>query len=140
MNGVTFGTFHSFRAWGLMLVKMPFVSPPEPKLKLIEVPGSDGVIDLTEALTGEVEYNQRELKCEFVTVENRNKWAELYSEIMNAMHGKRLEIVLDNDPDYYYTGRIKVGELVPDKKTATLTITATVEPYKRERHGNGRKL
>lgn len=140
MNGVTFGTLHSFRAWGLMLTKMPFVSPPEPKLKQIEVPGSCAVIDLTEALTGKVEYSQRELKCEFVTIENRNKWAELHSEIMNTIHGKRLKITLDNDPDYYYIGRIKVGEFEPDKKTATLAITATVEPYKYERYGTGRRL
>lgn len=140
MNGVTFGTFHSYRAWGLMLTKMPFVSPPEADEKLITVPGSNVVIDLTEALAGTVTYRPREIRCEFVTVENREKWAELYSEILNALHGKRMEIVLDNDPDYYYVGRISVGEFEPDRKTAALTISATVEPYKYERHGKGRRL
>lgn len=140
MNGVTFGTYHSFRDWGLMPTKLPVVSPPEPKLKMVEVPGSNMVLDLTESLAGAVTYGQRELVCEFVTVENRSVWAALHSKIMNAIHGKRLNIVLDNDPDYYWTGRVTVGEFVPDKKTATMTIKATVEPFKHERHGNGVKL
>ena len=140
MNGVTFGTYHSYRTWGLMLTKPFHVSPPEPELKLVKVPGSNVVLDLTESLAGCVTYGQREVECEFVTVEERSKWDALQSEIMNAIHGKRLKIVADSDPDYYYIGRIVVGKFVPDKKTATLTITAQVEPYKRERHGNGGKL
>ena len=140
MNGVTFGTHHSFRSWGLMLTKLPIVSKPEPKLKLVEVPGSNVVLDLTESLSGTVTYGQRELVCEFVTAESRSKWAELHSQIMNAIHGKRLNIVLDHDLDYYWTGRVTVGDFEPDKKTATLTITATVEPYKHHRHKSGVKL
>lgn len=140
MNGVIFGTFHSYRAWGLMLKSRPVISPPEPKLKLVEVPGSNTVIDLTEALTGEVAYSQREVKCEFLTMESRERWAKIRTDIMNAIHGKRLKIVLDNDPDYYYIGRITVGEMQNDKGAMTLPITAMVEPYKYERHGNGRKL
>lgn len=139
-SGVTFGTFHSFRAWGLMLSKRPVISPPEPKYKLIEVPGSDAVIDLTEALAGTVTYRPREIKCEFVTKESRERWAEIHSAVMNAIHGKRLQIVLDNDPDYYYIGRITVGDMQNEKGIMTLSVTATVEPYKYERYGNGRKL
>lgn len=140
MQGVTFGTFHSFRAWGLMLAKMPIVSAPEPKYKLVEVPGSNVIIDLTESLAGKVTYGPREMVCEFVTGEHREKWAALHSEITNAIHGKRLKIVLDNDPDYYWTGRVTVGEFDPEKRTANFTITATVEPYKHHRHGNEVKL
>lgn len=140
MQGVTFGTFHSFRTWGLMLKSRPVISSPEPKYKLIEVPGSNAVIDLTEALTGEVTYHPREIKCEFISGERREMWAKINADVMNAIHGKRLKIVLDNDPDYYYIGRITVGNMKPERADFVLPVTAMVEPYKYERHGNGRKL
>lgn len=140
MKGVTFGTYHSFRDWGLMLKSRPVISPPEPKYKLIEVPGSNAVIDLTEALTGEVTYHPREIKFEFITGASREEWANIRTDVLNALHGKRLEIVLDNDPDYYYIGRITVGDAKPGKAAFVLPVVAMVEPYKYERYGMGRKL
>lgn len=141
MQGVTFDTYHSYNAWGLILKSQPVITQPKPKEKLVEVPGTDLVLDLTEALTGKVHYSPREIKCEFLTMASRSRWPEIYSAVMNAIHGKRMQIVLDNDPDYYWLGRVRVGDPKSDKGAAmTFEITATVEPYKYERYGLGRKL
>lgn len=141
MHGVTFGTKHSFRTWGLMLKNRPFISPPKPKTKLIQVPGSDTVIDLTESLTGgEVKYEQREIRCEFCVLGGRPNWSAIYSAILNEIHGKRLQIVMDDDPNYYYIGRVAVDQWESEEATATVVITAEVEPYKRARYGEGRRL
>lgn len=140
MQGITFGTYHSYRAWGLMLKSKPFISPPIPKTKLIEVPGTDLVIDLTQKLSGKVTYEQREIKLEFITIANRNEWDKLLSDVLNALHGQRLKIVLDSDPDYYYIGRVFVSEPKYDKAAMIIPVTAKVEPYKYERHGAGRRL
>jgi len=140
MDGVTFGTYHSFRAWRLLLAEKPVIKTPEPDLKLIKVPGSNIILDLTETLSGEVTYGQGEIHCKFLTMEESETWPKLLSEIKNAIHGKRMKIVMDNDPDYYYIGRVLVGEFEPEKKIAVLTITALVEPHKYARHGNGRML
>jgi len=125
MQGVTFDTYHSYNAWGLLLKSMPVITQPKPKEKLVEVPGSDLVLDLTEALTGKVQYSPREIKCVFMTIASRSRW---------------LQIVLDNDPDYYWLGRVHVGDPSSDKWAMTFEITATVEPYKYELYGTGRKL
>lgn len=140
MLGVTFGSYHSYRAWGLLLKEYPYISPPEPKTKLIEVPGTDTVIDLTESLTSGVKYGLREAEFQFYLFGDRKKWKETYSSILNSLHGKRLKIVIDDDPNWYYIGRVSVGELDADKAVAGLTITAQVEPYKYARHGEGKKL
>ena len=140
MRGVTFGIKHSYRAYGLLLKERPYISPPEPKTKLIEVPGSDTVIDLTESLTGKVHYGMREGKFEFFVVGGRSKWSAVYAAIMNELHGKRLKIVLDDDPNYYWIGRIAVNEWESDKKTATIVLSAQLEPYKYLRYGEGRSL
>ena len=140
MNGVIFNDKHTYRDWGLLLRSRPQITPPAPKLKMISVPGSDRIIDLTQALTGEVHYEPRTISFEFVTGAPRETLANLHSDILTYMHGKTVKIIMDDDPNWYYTGRVTVGDLEADKRTATLTMTATVEPYKRERFGDGRKL
>lgn len=140
MRGVTFGNKHSYRTWGLLLKHYPVFALPNPKIKLIEVPGSDKVIDLTESLTGAVHYGTRKGKFEFVIAEKRQNWQSTYSEIANYIHGKRMEITMDDDPNYYFVGRVKVDEWESDKAAATIVLTAEVEPYKYQRHGEGRRL
>ena len=140
MHGVIFGDKHSYRDWGLLTKSRPKISPPQPKLKLIQVPGSDAVIDLTESLTGKVHYEPRTISFEFIVMEKRERWPSIHSEILNYMHGKRIRIIMDDDPNFYYEGRVTVGLLDPEKKTAVLEMEAQVEPYKRERYGEGRCL
>lgn len=140
MHGVTFNDKHTYRDWGLLIKSRPNISPPVPKLKLIQVPGSDKVIDLTEHLTGRVHYEPRTIQFEFTMMTERERWPFLYSDILTYLHGQRMQIVMDDDAEYCYTGRVTVGELKPEKKTAVLVMTAEVEPYKRERFGEGRRL
>lgn len=130
MQGVNFGGKHSYYAWGLLLREHPVVSPPVPKLKLVEVPGSDDPIDITEALTGTVHYECREITCKFSMAGQRDKWPALYSEILNYLHGKHIEIVLDNDQNYFYSGRTEIKDWNPGQTVAEITIKATVAPYK----------
>lgn len=140
MHGVMFGDKHTYRDWGLLTKSRPVISPPVPKTKLIPVPGSDAVIDLTESLTGQVHYEPRTIKFEFWMISQRSQWPALYSDIMNTLHGKRIRIIMDDDPNFYYIGRVSVDGMEAEKKTAALTMTATVEPYKLERFGEGRRL
>lgn len=140
MNGVTFGTKHSFREWGLVMKERPNISPPKAQIKQVSVPGSDTVLDLTQSLTGYVHYELRKITFSFALIGNRSRWPGVYADIVNQLHGKQLRICTDDDPNYYYLGRVSVGDIAQDVAEATMTITATVEPYKYERYGNGRRL
>ena len=140
MQGVSFDNKHSYRTWRMLLKSKPVISPPTPKTKLIQVPGSNTVIDLTEALTGEVKYEPRTIRCVFCVIGGRQKWPAVYSAILNEIHGRRTKIVMDDDPNYYYIGRVAVSQFDSDEASATIVVTAEVEPYKRARHGEGRRL
>ena len=140
MQGVTFGNKHSYREWGLLLKTRPVISPPKPKTKLVQVPGSDVVIDLTETLTGNVHYEPRTIKCEFWVVDGRLKWSAVYSSILDELHGKRLQIIMDDDPNYYYIGRVSVDSWESEQAASTIVITAEVEPYKHSRYGSEVRL
>lgn len=130
--GVTFGEKHSFRDWKLMLSERPKVSPPDPKNIFVDVEGSDGGLDLTESLTGEVMYNPRDIEFTFLTCKSRENWNNLYSDILDYLHGQKMKIILDEDPEYYYIGRVKVNEWKSDIKHSLIVLNARVEPYKYE--------
>ena len=131
MQGVTFGSLHSYTKWKLMLMSRPVISPPVPKTRYVDVPGADGALDMSETQTGYMLYKNRKITFTFVMMADRDEWPAIYSDIMDTLHGKKVDITLDNDPLYYYTGRVTVGEWdAVNVKTATLTMTADVLPFK----------
>lgn len=130
--GVTFGDKHTYRDYGMLPKTRPTVAPPAIRTNYVDVPGLDGQLDLSEALTGRIGYQTRDFSAEFLVIDARNRWDTLYSELLDTLHGQRVKIILDEDPGYYYVGRVTVGKLTSDKKTATISIKAVCDPYKLE--------
>ena len=131
-KGVKFNRMHSFEDFDLILSKVE-ISPAIPKTNLIEIPGSDIPIDLTEALGG-VNYSSRECKFTF-TMNPSGDLSEggfeaKKTEVSNALNGLACKIILDKDPDYFYQGRCIVDEYLSDKRIRQIVIKATVHPYK----------
>lgn len=137
MKSVTIGEKHMFKDFGIILASK-IISPPEPQINLLEVPLRDGSIDLTETLTDEVKYKDRNITLTFRVIE-REKWAVKISEIQNYLHGKRLKIVFDDDLAFYYIGRVSVNEWTSDKNIGTLVLECIVEPFKYEMFSSAEK-
>ena len=137
MRGVTFDNKHTYWDWGLMLKKPPEISTPEPKTHYVDIPGAHGAMDLTEALTGKVQYKNRTLTLEFITKADRENWSALYSDILTTMHGQMVEeITLDDDPAHHYRGRVTVGDSVRENdEWVSIKLTAEVEPFKKSIEG-----
>lgn len=129
-KGVKFGSKNSLTDWGIYLKGRPKISPPTPKTRYVKIAGMDGDLDVSEQLTGYMQYEMRELEMEFTILKPREFWTETYSDIMDYMHGKSMQIIMDEAPDYYYEGRVTVGDWDSENKKSTLTISALVKPYK----------
>lgn len=127
-KGITFGNYHSYRDFGLILSEKT-IGAPTPKTELIDIPGGDGVLDLTEFF-GEVKYNNRTLTFEFSTKVPQAEFMPLFSRVQNALHGQKMHITLDEDPEWYYIGRLSVSEWKAEKRIGKLTVTADCEPFK----------
>lgn len=140
MQGVKFDDKHSYYHWGLMFKSRPVISPPIPKTKYVEVPGADGAIDMTDTLTGYTQYQNRLIKFEFILMAGREKWPAIYSDLLDTLHGRKFRITFDDDPDYYYTGRVTVDKWDAAKVTSIITMTAEVEPFKTERVGKTKNI
>lgn len=135
MDGVTFGTKHSYDDFGLILSSKN-IGLPDPKIKTVEVPGADGVIDLTEILTDDVKYKNRKLSFTFTVVDPLASWSAVLSEVTNYIHGRKLRILLDWDRNYYYEGRCKVNNFKSSKRLGTIVIEADCSPYKVEKNSH----
>lgn len=128
MKGVTFGTFHSWDDFSLILSDKKIESP-KAKTTTVEIPGADGVLDVSEYF-GDIKYKNRTLSFDFSTIVPQSEFLNLFSTIQNAIHGKRIRIVLDDDPDFYYMGRISVSEWKADKNVGKITVDCDCDPYK----------
>lgn len=127
--GVSFGSYHTWRDWGLYLMGPASVSLPVVRTNYVDVPGRDGYLDLSDALTGETVYETRDFSVPLMSLASPEDWPGLYSGILNAIHGQKVRIVLDEDPDYYYTGRVAVDSPSYDG-TWQFNINGVLRPYK----------
>lgn len=120
-------------AFGLMLIDGTELSPPEPKTYTVDIPGGDGVIDLTEALTGDVAFERRSQEFAFGIV-GPEDWERTKTEVSNFLHGRYLEYSLSWDPGYVYRGRFSIKEYTQHGLTGTrygqITIEVDADPYK----------
>ena len=129
MKGVKFGDKHSYYEWGLILSKKEIQSP-NPKVNQIDIEGGDGVLDLTDFFGG-VNYENRSLSFEFKKMDIvQDGFLALYSLVLNTIHGKKMRIVLDDDPLNYYFGRVTINEWKSDKKMGVIVVEVDAEPYK----------
>ena len=126
-NGVKFGDKHSTNDWNLLMVNKS-IGEAEPKLIDVDIPGSNGKLDLSE-WTGEVLYNNRTLVFNFDIYDSPSNWWDLKRKINNYLHGKRLKIILDQDNKYYYYGRCKVADFSNETTVAHITIECDCDPF-----------
>lgn len=128
-TGVLFGNIHSFHDLNLILA--PFTpAPATPKTKYIDIDGADEPIDLTEA-HGKLNYNTRDFKFTFTIHPSETMtFDEKVTQISNALNGKRCNITLDRDPEYYWQGRCTVSSYKQDKRIGQVVVNAKVNPYK----------
>lgn len=128
MNGVKFDNYHSYNDFHLLLAPKT-IPAPSPKTELLEVPGADEMLDFTEFF-GDVKYNNRDIQLDFSTIVDRSQFMTLFSEIQNAIHGRRMKIIFDDDPNFYYSGRVAVDEWKADKNIGKISISCDCDPYK----------
>ena len=116
--------------WRLVSSSRPLLAPPKPKTNYVNIPGGDGALDLTEALTGFPIYNNREGSWDFYVTDRDWDWVDAYSTIMNFLHGQKMCVILEDDMSHYYEGRFTVNSWRSDPSYSRISINYSVDPYK----------
>lgn len=135
-HSITIGDKNTWDDWHLIPTSRPLIEPPDVKTSYLDIPGSNGSIDLTEAITGYPTFENRSGSWEFIVVNGYDPWQVAYSNILNYLHGKNLKVVLEDDKDFYYEGRLAVNKWKSDKSWSIITIDYNVYPYKKEINGS----
>lgn len=118
--------------WHLVPMSRPLINAPKMKTTIVDIPGADGQIDLSTVVSGKPVYNNRTGTIEFMVQNGFKWWADMFSLIMNALNGKTMKMVLDNDPEWYYEGLITIDNWKTGDHYSTITISYDVAPYKRK--------
>ena len=129
-HSITIGGKNTWDDWRLVPASRPVFNPPAQKVKTLEIPGGDGVIDLSQSLTGYPVYQNRTGSIEFIVMNDFKPWHMAYSDIMDYLHGQKLRAVLEDDPEYFYEGRFTVNVWKSEKDWSRITIDYDVGPYK----------
>lgn len=131
LRGVQFGEYHTADDWNLIMNEKT-VSPPVPKTTYVSVPGRDGDLDLTTALSGHVNYENRKATYLFLLTDGTQlDREELIAEIVGVLNGQSMEIIdTDDYPDYYMTGRLTVTAVSNTNAYGTIAIEANCNPWR----------
>ena len=130
---------NTWENWGLVPDSRPTLSSPSPKTNTVDNNSINGVLDLTFKRMKYPLFGNREGSFTFIynplfqIVNGKSKpWLVLYTELHEFLHGRRLRMVLEDDPGYYYEGTFKIENWTSnnDGSGSTVTIGYSVEPYK----------
>ncbi len=128
MKGITFGTLHSYNDLHLIL-NAKEIGSPQVKTRKIDIEGAHSALDYTDFF-GEPTYEDVTHKFQFSTIVPQVEFLSLFSIVKNALHGKKMPIILDDDPDFFYIGRPHVSSFTNEKNIGMISIEVECEPFK----------
>lgn len=104
------------------------IGNPTPQSYLVEVPGRNGLVNLTKGLTGNVTYSNRPLKFQYLTSGTYEEVEETI-DLFNSLHGETFKVIDDDTPDYYYEGEATVTVTRKGILT-TITLELNANPFR----------
>lgn len=122
------GEKSAYYDWNIVLTKTEIPLPKE-KRHTVDIIGADGVLDLSEVLSGELKFQNRTVKLTFEVMDD-TMFEVTLAEISNYIHGKKLTFVITNDSEYYYSGFATINSWECNKRKGKVVITIDAEPYK----------
>ena len=127
-----FGDKNSYVDWHLVPDGRPVIALPEVKSVTVDIPGSDGILDLSESLTKYPVYSMREGDLTFHVLNGYEPWQVIHDKITKHLHGKSRMMILEDDLNYYYYGKYSVEWISNNDGTwSDVNIKYVLDPYKR---------
>lgn len=104
------------------------IEKPEIQSHTAEVPGRNGLLNLTKGLTGKVTYFNRELSFQYFGTGKREYLLEI-DDYMSRYHGQTIRIIDDDYPDHYYEGEASVSTEI-NGNYITIFLTVDAQPFR----------
>lgn len=129
IGNVEFGSHDMLRDYGVIMTSFD-IGMPSQKRSSIEVPGMDGVIDLTYVLSEQKIYENRTASMTFEILfrKGADPW-DIHERIANDIHGNEMDIRLSFYPGWHLEGNISVDGMSMNDGAATFKVTCDCNPY-----------
>lgn len=135
--------YNTYTDWKLASDGEPIIAVPRQKTKTIDVPGMNGVLDISNSLKigGGPIFQNREGSFSFYFLDmsfySTNDWDTFIAEkkqilkrIIKIVHGQFLDVETTDDPGVVYRGRFTVEPYTDDNTSPAgkLTISYSLKP------------
>ena len=129
----------AWKDFGLIPTTRPSIASPTVKTNMVDVPGANGTVDLSEAVTGYPLYGNRSGSLEFVCEttndpQSLDYWIKRKSDLMTYLHGKKLKMIVIPEcytRPYYHEGRFELAEWKNEESRSSVKINYELYPYKK---------
>lgn len=110
---------------------------PTVKSYVVDIPGGDGSLDITETVYGNIPLTNRQQSFNFIVVdlEDQQAFETKKSEILKQLHGYAFKYRLTIDKSYYYEGRFNFD--IPSFASTSnhgfvgfFSVSVNAKPYK----------
>lgn len=126
---------NTLQDWFLVPLSRPVIAPPKQKLQTINIPGANGVLDLSNSLTHYPVFENRTGNIKFAVLNDKpgHDWLTVYTKIMKFLQGNNVKMILEDDPKYFYEGRVYVDEWDSknDGTWSEISLGYDLQPYRR---------
>lgn len=119
--------------FGLKLLAVHYGSP-EQKEDIIDIPGMNGSLDLSEVITGFPVYKnvQHTLKFDFKDG-TYEQWMETASHLKGKFHGRKLPVIVGNK-NYYFLAKISIDTDKINQDYSGIEMILDAYPYRISNH------
>lgn len=123
---------NTWTTWHLIPSSRPSVSFDDCNFKFIEIPGTDGMLNISSYLNGTIQRKNRTGSFAFMIANGFENHETIREKIARLLHGKRTKMVLADDPYYYYEGSFTVSAIQPGTANSSITLTYELDPDKKK--------
>ena len=118
----TWGDFH------MVPTSRPYITPPPAQIKMVSLPRSNKILDLTNSLTRNVTYEAREGDWEFYIDHDKwEDWTQAFDDISDYLDGSVFHVIMADEPLYSYNGRVYVSDYSPESNYSKFRVHYTLD-------------
>lgn len=114
--------------YGLVLESFE-ITQPEPKIVTVDVPGRDGELDMSTAITGHVTYHNRMIHLQFGLTGSEQECEQKRNGFLSSFQMKKIMISFSHLEGFFY-GTVFVDKITRENRHYTIFVRVNCEPYR----------
>lgn len=125
-------TYNSLTDFGLAIENTDYIGKPVLATDtLVQVPGRDGLLDMTDAVFGGPSFTERAISISFGGIRNAEEWDSVISNFRNLFEGKTVKVEFATLSGWYYIGRCVINRAKHRRPLGTFDFQIPhADPYR----------